>query len=342
MTSTELAIADPVQVWADLLAWYRACGRDLPWRHTTDPYAILVSEIMLQQTQVDRVLPKYQAFLAAFPTFADLATATTADVLRAWAPLGYNQRAVRLQRIAQVVIAEHGGAIPSTIAGLLRLPGVGRYTAGAIACFALGQRVATVDTNIQRVLTRIFIGDLAPQAADLARPATALALAETVLPPTAAAAYDWNQALMDLGATRCLARAPLCERCPVAAHCQTFAQLRQQTLFPVGAALPELRRVAEAQTPYQSTDRLPAERPSPKARRTEPFKSSNRYFRGRILAALRDQPEGAALALADLGLAIKPAFTPDDLPWLHGVVAGMVRDGLAAWRDEAAGQLALP
>src|SRR2546425_9742023 len=141
-----------------LLSWYGREQRDLPWRSTNDPYAILVSEIMLQQTQVDRVLPKYQQFLAAFPTLSDLATASTADVISTWVPLGYNMRAVRLQSIARQVIAEYEGRIPDTLEELLKLKGVGRYTAGAIACFAYMKQVATVDTNISRVLHRIFMG----------------------------------------------------------------------------------------------------------------------------------------------------------------------------------------
>src|SRR5215471_7445878 len=124
------------QVHTILLHWYAAEQRDLPWRSTDDAYAILVSEIMLQQTQVDRVLPKYQQFLAAFPTLADLAAAPAADVISTWVPLGYNMRAVHLQSIARQVVSEYGGHIPDTIEDLLKLKGVGRYTAGAIACFA--------------------------------------------------------------------------------------------------------------------------------------------------------------------------------------------------------------
>src|SRR2546421_3257799 len=147
-----------------LLTWYRAERRDLPWRSTDDAYAILVSEIMLQQTQVDRVLPKYSQFLAAFPTLPDLAVATPADVISVWVPLGYNMRAVRLQSIARQVLTEHHGRIPDTIEELLTLKGIGRYTAGAIACFAYHKQVATVDTNIRRVLHRIFLGLDSPTA----------------------------------------------------------------------------------------------------------------------------------------------------------------------------------
>src|SRR6516162_4368696 len=154
-----------------LLQWYAAEHRDLPWRLTHDPYAILVSEMMLQQTQVQRVLPKYEQFLAAVPT---------ADVISAWVPLGYNMRAVRLQSIARQVMHEFDGSIPDTIEELLTLKGIGRYTAGAIACFAFKKQVAMVDTNIHRVLHRIFLG-LNLSESELTNDQR-LTLAERVLP----------------------------------------------------------------------------------------------------------------------------------------------------------------
>jgi A/G-specific adenine glycosylase len=326
----------PAPVWDALLAWYAQQGRDLPWRQTRDPYAILVSEIMLQQTQVDRVLPKYYAFLAAFPTFAELAAAPTDAVIRAWAPLGYNQRAVRLQAIARAVMNEHDGQMPNTLEGLLALPGIGRYTAGAIACFAHGQAVATVDTNIRRVLTRIFIGDLSAEAAATEKAEVALALAEAALPPEADHAYAWNQALMDLGATTCLARVPACERCPLTALCRTYAQMSEHTLFPSGTALRELQeaqRVAEATAPYT------AKRPRAA---TQPFKESNRYFRGRVVDALRALPAGASLSLAALGPQVRPDYQDDEEAWLRRTVTGLVRDGLAQWADDAQTQVTLP
>src|SRR5438477_6442479 len=175
------------QVHCSLLRWYSTEQRDLPWRATNDPYAILVSEIMLQQTQVDRVLPKYQQFLAAFPTLLDLASASTAEVIAVWVPLGYNRRAVSLQSIARQVMAEYAGRIPETIDELLKLKGVGRYTAGAIACFAYRKQVATVDTNIRRVLHRIFLGLEHPEPK--VNDAQMLILAEQVLPEQQA--YDW-------------------------------------------------------------------------------------------------------------------------------------------------------
>src|SRR5437764_2991972 len=214
-----------VRVHSSLLRWYAAEQRNLPWRSTQDAYAILVSEIMLQQTQVERVLPKYQQFLAAFPTLADLAAASTAEVIAVWVPLGYNRRAVSLQSIARQVIAEHAGPIPDSIEELLKLTGVGRYTAGAIACFAYRKQVATVDTNIRRVLHRIFLGleHPAPRLND----AQMLALAEQILPTDEA--YNWNQALMDLGATICTSANPHCTQCPLQEHCCAFAEMSQHS-----------------------------------------------------------------------------------------------------------------
>ena len=198
------------EAWARLLAWYVVEGRaTLPWRHTRDPYAVLVSEIMLQQTQVERVLPKYAEFLARFPSFERLAAAQVAEAIQTWRGLGYNMRAVRLWRVARQVVEEHGGRLPGTVEGLMALAGIGRYTAGAIACFAFGLPVATVDTNIRRVLWRVFRGiEPARWPEGVAARHEALALAEWALPPDRA--YDWQQALMDLGATVCGSRRPAC------------------------------------------------------------------------------------------------------------------------------------
>lgn len=307
----QLAPEVVARVHSYLLQWYQAEQRDLPWRSTTDPYAILVSEIMLQQTQVDRVLPKYQQFLAAFPTLPALAQASTADVITVWVPLGYNRRAVSLQAIARQVIAEYGGRIPETIDELLKLKGIGRYTAGAIACFAYGKQVATVDTNIRRVLHRVFLGlELpGPELND----AQMLTLAKQVLPP--AEAYNWNQALMDLGATYCTSSNPRCTACPLQETCCAFTEMQQYSLFPSGTVLRQLRKVAEKKAGYE-------------ARQAQPFTSTNRYFRGRIVDLLRTQPAGQRVSLTELGLHIKPTFSQNDLPWLKKLVDGLVKDGL--------------
>src|SRR2546421_7713457 len=300
------------RVHFSLLQWYQEHQRDLPWRATDNAYAILVSEIMLQQTQVERVLPKYHQFLAAFPTLADLAAASTAEVISVWVPLGYNRRAVSLQSIARQVMAEYDGRIPESIDELLKLKGVGRYTAGAIACFAYRKQVATVDTNIRRVLQRIFIGleHSEPKLNDV----QALALADQVLP--AGEAYNWNQALMDLGATVCTSSNRQCVRCPLQENCCAFAEMSQHSLFPSGMVLRQLRKVAEKEANYQAKNQA------------QPFTSTNRYFRGRIVDFLRTLPANERIPLVDLGRQIKPTFCDDDLPWLQKIVDGLVKDGL--------------
>ncbi len=296
------------RVQHSLLQWYDAEKRSLPWRETSDPYAILVSEIMLQQTQVDRVLPKYYQFLAAFPTLEALATASTADVLSVWVPLGYNMRAVRLQSIARQVIEEYHGRIPDSIEELLRLKGVGRYTAGAIACFAYHKQVATVDTNIRRVLHRIFFGLEHPEPK--LNDAQMLLHAEHVLPE--GEAYNWNQALMDLGATICTSNNPRCGQCPLQETCEAYAEMSQHSLFPSGTVLRQLRKVAEKKQPYRNV----------------PFTSSNRYFRGRIIKLLSSASTSERLSLNDLGHHLKQDFSDADLPWLQQIIDGLVKDGL--------------
>ncbi|HET9359845.1 MAG TPA: hypothetical protein VFO58_08845, partial [Vicinamibacterales bacterium] len=147
-----------------LLAWYRANGRDLPWRRTDDPYHILVSEVMLQQTQVDRVLPKYHEWLDRYPSLAALASADEDEVARAWRPLGYNIRPRRLHAIARESVTRYGGELPSDAETLLSFKGIGEYTAGAIRSFAFGQRAAILDTNVARVLFRVFVARGDPRA----------------------------------------------------------------------------------------------------------------------------------------------------------------------------------
>ncbi|GAC1650621.1 MAG: A/G-specific adenine glycosylase [Ktedonobacteraceae bacterium] len=302
------------RIHISLLQWYAAEKRDLPWRETSDPYAILVSEIMLQQTQVDRVLPKYLQFLTAFPTLEKLAAASTADVIAVWVPLGYNMRAVRLQSIARQVITEYHGRIPDTIEELLKLKGVGRYTAGAIVCFAYHKQVATVDTNIRRVLHRICFGLEYPEPK--LNDVQMLAHAERILP--AGEAYSWNQALMDLGATTCTSNNPRCEQCPLQKTCQAYVEMSQHSLFPSSTVLRQLRKVAEKKPTYQS----------------QPFTSSNRYFRGRIVSLLRTVPAPQRLSLSELGPQIKLNFSDNDLLWLQQIVDGLARDGLLTQTDD--------
>ena len=189
-----------------LLAWYDRHGRDLPWRRTRDPYGVLVSEVMLQQTQVARVIPAYERFIARYPTLAALAKASLGDVLRLWQGLGYNRRARDLHRIARG--APRG--LPRGRDALDALPGIGAYTAGAVVCFSTGARVAFADTNIRRVLGRIVLERVATER-------EAVAIDAELMPRDAA---RWHHALMDLGATVCRAR-PACELCPLAASCRS-------------------------------------------------------------------------------------------------------------------------
>ena len=203
-----------------LRAWYRRSSRDLPWRRTRDPYRVLVSELMLQQTQVSRVVPKYETFLARFPSLADVAAAPPRRVTEAWQGLGYYARARNLHRLARTIRDSGADAtIPSDVDALRRLPGIGAYTAGAVASFAYERRAALVDTNVARVLRRVFAPHL-----DTKRPAglaAAWRIAEQVLPRTGRGAWTHNQALMELGALVCTARVRHCPRCPVRSVCET-------------------------------------------------------------------------------------------------------------------------
>ena len=192
-----------------VLAWYACAGRTLPWRGTDDPYAVLVSEIMLQQTQVSRVLVAYPAFLECFPDVRSLAGAPRADVLQAWKGLGYNRRAVALHRAAQTIVEQHGGVVPADVGALQSLPGVGAYTARAVVAFAFSGDAAPVDTNIRRVLTRCVSGSPLKGAG-------LQAAADAALP--AGRGRDWSAALMDVGATYCRAQ-PRCGDCPLRGVC---------------------------------------------------------------------------------------------------------------------------
>jgi A/G-specific adenine glycosylase len=210
---------DPEQVrqfQRRLLRWYARHGRDLPWRHTRDPYHILVSEIMLQQTQVERVLDYYEPFLQRYPTIEDLAASSEPEVREAWDGLGYYARARNLHRTAQRVATEFGGKLPDEPDTIGRLPGIGRYTAGAVLSFAYQKDAAILDTNAARVLTRVF--GARGRGSKTRQHRRLWQLAEAVTPPGKAARF--NQAIMDLGATVCRARVPECVRCPVRACCR--------------------------------------------------------------------------------------------------------------------------
>lgn len=204
------------QFQSRLLKWYKEHGRDLPWRRTSDPYKILVSEVMLQQTQVDRVIPKYHEFLERFPSFEALARAHPDEVKKTWYPLGYNIRPLRLHSIARETVARYGGQLPRDPGELLSFKGIGRYTAGAIRAFAFGEDAPILDTNVMRVLHRVFVATGDPK-----RQKNLLwSLSEALIPK--GKGYDFNQALMDFGAMVCTARDPYCLLCPMKDLCKTY------------------------------------------------------------------------------------------------------------------------
>jgi A/G-specific adenine glycosylase len=212
------ASADRRRFRSRLLAWYRRHGRDLPWRRTSDPYHILVSEIMLQQTQVDRVLPKYAEWLAKYPSLDALAAAPEHEVAETWYPLGYNIRPKRLQTIARESVSRYGGRLPAEHDVLLSFKGIGPYTAGAIRSFAFRQRAAILDTNVARVLFRVFVGTGDAKSHSMKRH---LWRVSEVLVPVRHV-FDFNQALMDFGAMVCVARNPKCLICPMKKGCRAY------------------------------------------------------------------------------------------------------------------------
>jgi len=285
---------------AALLAWYRVHGRThLPWRTTRDPYRVIVSEFMLQQTQVERVIPLYEAFLDVFPDIASLAAAQAGDVVRMWRGLGYNSRAVRLHALAQTVVREHGGTLPSDRDALLALPGIGPYTASALRAFAFDLDDVALDTNIRRIVHRTALGVEHPP---LAGDRELDALARASVPP--GSAHDWNSAMMDVGATICTSRAPKCLLCPLRAAC---------VAAPIDAA--DLAARAQRHT-----------KRSPQA--ALPFEQTTRFLRGRIVDRLRDLPAGKTLALDALVTALADVVPSARLNDIPAVAHALERDGI--------------
>jgi A/G-specific adenine glycosylase len=255
---------------------------------------------MLQQTQVDRVVPIFERFVAAWPDFEALAAASQADVVRAWKGLGYNSRAVRLHRLARAVCESHGGALPSDEATLLTLPGIGPYTARAIAAFAFDADVAAIDTNVRRIVHRTQLGLEWPP---LAGAAALDALAAGLVPH--GRGYAFNSALMDLGATLCTARAPKCLLCPLAASCAAA---------PIDAASLAERAASHAR-PRSPQERLR-------------FEQTTRYVRGRVIDRLRDLPADERISLLDLHAQLASELPHHDASSLETVLAGLERDGV--------------
>ena len=288
-----------------VLRWYARNKRDLPWRKTTDPYKILISEIMLQQTQVGRVEQKYPAFLRRFPTLRSLANASRADVIRAWQGMGYNNRAVRLQDLANTVVREYHGRIPSDTPTLLQLPGIGAYTAHAIACFSFERRVTVIDVNVRRVLSRLF---QTMKTTDIVLAEDRiLAIAEKILSRDAS---SWNQALMDLGSTICTARAPGCSRCPLMSHCKSSH---------LGKVTYRRHRTGTKREPMHAG--IP-----------------NRLWRGRIVETLRSLEDHKAITLTRLGISIKQTFTHREMGWLVNLVRSLTDDGILTFNGKGNNQ----
>ncbi len=291
-----------------LLDWYACHGRSsLPWRVVRNPYYTLVSEFMLQQTQVDRVIAKFGAFIERYPDIEALANASLADVLRLWQGLGYNSRATRLAGVARAVITEHGGKLPRNADALRALHGIGPYTVAAIRAFGFGEDDAALDTNVRRIVHRVFFGiEYPPKATHRELDAKA----REIVP--AGEGHDWNSAMMDLGAIVCTARAPKCLLCPLQKACAAA---------PVDAAtLERLRRAnAKAASPQNAI----------------PFQRTTRYARGRVIDRLRDLPPGARISMLQLHeelIHMLPARSYDDV---REIVMALERDGLIAREGES-------
>lgn len=280
-----------------ILDWYAANGRDLAFRRTKDPYAILVLEAMAQQTQAARAADRWERFMARFPTVEVLAVASPADVLREWQGLGYDRRGLNLWRAAGVIVTEHGGKVPSDLAALEALPGVGPYTARAVAAIAFGAPVGAVDTNVRRVLSRIVVG--ATPVGEAASARAFQALADAAVPVGRSAA--WTHALMDLGATVCRAASADCSTCPAAFWCA----------FATSGA--SVRRAPRTRT----------------AERATPFASTNRWLRGRILDRLR-------AADASSWVTFTGPLGAHDADAVTRALAALATDGLIEHRDRSA------
>jgi A/G-specific adenine glycosylase len=292
------------RVRAALLGWYERNGRShLPWRLRRSPYRTLVSEFMLAQTQAERVAAAFEPFVGRFDSFAALAEASVADVLRAWQGLGYNSRALRLRALAQIVMNRHGGSLPEEAEALRSLPGIGPYTASAVRAFAFDLDDAPMDVNIRRVAQRAFFGLEYPNPASLNEVES---VAREAVPP--GRSHDWNSALMDLGATICTARSAKCLICPLLADCAAA---------PVDAArLDALRRQAS----------------KPAAR--VPFEKTIRFARGRIVDRLRALEAGATISFLDLHGSLNAILPGRDAGNVRAILAGLERDGLVTVDDE--------
>jgi A/G-specific adenine glycosylase len=306
-----------------VLTWYARNARDLPWRAPdATPWAVLVSEIMLQQTPVVRVLPEYLSWIARWPTPAALAAAPAGEAIRQWGRLGYPRRALRLHETATILVARHGGTVPADLDALRALPGIGSYTAAAVASFAFGQRHAVLDTNVRRVLARLVAGQ--PWAGTASSVSVAeRRLAESLLPAEPAVAARWSVAVMELGALVCTAAGPRCDDCPVARECAWLAAGRPG----MGGEAAGVNRVAATIGAVGASGASGAAR-----RRTQKYEGTDRQCRGRVLAVLRATDDPVRRAAFDAVWAGQAQ--------LDRALDGLVADGLVDPLPD--GRFALP
>jgi A/G-specific adenine glycosylase len=312
-----------------VLTWYARNARDLPWRAPdATPWAVLVSEIMLQQTPVVRVLPEYLSWIARWPTPAALAAAPAGEAIRQWGRLGYPRRALRLHETATILVARHGGTVPADLDALRALPGIGSYTAAAVASFAFGQRHAVLDTNVRRVLARLVAGQ--PWAGTASSVSVAeRRLAESLLPAEPAVAARWSVAVMELGALVCTAAGPRCDDCPVARECAWLAAGRPG----MGGEAARVNRVAATIGAVGVSGTSGASGASGAARRrTQKYEGTDRQCRGRVLAVLRATDDPVRRAAFDAVWAGQGQ--------LDRALDGLVADGLVDPLPD--GRFALP
>jgi A/G-specific adenine glycosylase len=291
-----------------LLGWFADNARDLPWRsRDRTPWGVLVSEVMLQQTQVSRVEPRWREWMQRWPSPGDLAGAPIADALRAWQGLGYPRRALRLHQTAGIIVTSHAGTVPADVAALRALPGIGEYTAAAVAAFAFGEPVAVLDTNVRRVLARWRSGVAGPRSSSIS---SAERVAAQALLPEPDAAATWSVALMELGALVCIARSPACDRCPLRHQCAWLAAGRPATVS--------------------------------KARQQPAFDGSDRQARGWLLRRVAHDGSGDPAELAAAWAALRHGAAPA-LAQSHRALASLLADGLLVQGSgDLAGRVTLP
>jgi A/G-specific adenine glycosylase len=299
-------------------AWMRQHRRDLPWRHTRDPWAVLVAELMLQQTQVARVLDRWPAFLEQYPNPQAAADAGSAAIVTAWSGLGYNRRALALHRCAVIVSERHKGVLPHTLNELLALPGIGEYTARAVLAFAFATPAAVVDTNVARIIARAYAG-VPLSWREVQQRADCLVPEES----DAEWVWGWNQGMLDFGATVCTKRSPRCEQCPIQAQCEWQRQRLTQS---------------QGERPDQAQDESqvevdPATGSAGVGRTQSRFEGSDRQGRGRLIQALREGPVAHDLLSDAMGW-------PGDTTRSARVVMTLLNDGLVG-RNEGTGEFFL-